>query len=104
MPVPVNEREVKAKTAGSGVGFATTGGTFCTRLCSPSTGQFTVKIGLTSALNQPVPQISNTAQTMIQGTSEPQICAVVGAGPSSRAGGIVLAESSCRRNAGEVQI
>src|SRR6059058_2816937 len=104
MPVPVKDRYVKPNTAASGAGFATTGGTFSTRLCSPSTGKLTVKIGLTTALNQPVPQTSNTAQTMIHGTKEPQTCVVVGCGPDGRGGGIVAAESSWCRNAGEVQI
>src|ERR1700731_3687193 len=95
MPVPVKERYVKAKTAGSGAGFATTGGTFSIRLCSPSTGQLTVKIGLTSALNQPVPQTSSTAQTMIHGTNDHQTSAVLGCAPAAAGGGgIVAAESS----------
>src|SRR6202166_1097741 len=38
MPVPVNDRYVKAKTAPSGVGFAATGGTLLIMLCSSGTG------------------------------------------------------------------
>src|SRR5882762_1172889 len=94
-----------ANTAGSGAGVATTGGTFWIRLWSPSTGQLTVKIGLTSALNQPVPQTSSTAQTMIHGISDHQISAVVGCAPAGAGtAGIVAAEVSRPRNAGEVQI
>jgi len=62
-----------------------------------------VKTGLTSALNQPVPQISKTAQTMIHGISDHQTSRVVGSLAGARGGGIVAAESSWRRNAGEVQ-
>src|SRR6266404_9521532 len=49
-----------------------------------------------------VPQISRTAQTMIHGASARQTCAVVGSAPGRGGGGIVPAESSRRRKAGEV--
>src|SRR5207248_7747278 len=55
-----------------------------------------------AVLNQPVPQISNTTQTMIHGTSDHQTCVRVGSGPAARGGGIVAAEASWLRNAGEV--
>ena len=73
MPVPVNDRQVKAKTAPSRVGCATTGGTLLTRLCRPFDGVVPVKIGLTSALNQPVPQISRMTQTITQGVMAARI-------------------------------
>src|SRR5579859_762303 len=38
MPVPLAESQFKLKTALSGVGFATTGGTRRIKLCSPLTG------------------------------------------------------------------
>jgi hypothetical protein len=63
-------------------------------LCKPSTGQLTVKIGLTKALNQPVPQTKSTAQTMIHGTSDHQISALVGCAAARAGGGIVAAELS----------
>src|SRR5262245_6577332 len=103
MPVPVNESHVKAKTAASGVGFATTGGTLSIMLCSPGTGKFHVKIGLTAALNQPVPQTSRIAHTMIQGVSAFQTSARVGFTLETTGTGAVPAESSCVRSLGEVQ-
>src|SRR5215813_5750692 len=90
--------------AGSGAGFATTGGAFSTRLCSRSIGQLTVKIGLTTALNQPVPQTKSTAQTIIHGVSDHHTSARLGCAPSGGGGGIVAAEVSWWRNAGDVQI
>src|SRR6186997_2729480 len=78
MPVPVNERYVNANTAPSGVGFATTGGTLSIMLCRPGTGKFQVKIGLTAALNHPVPQTSSITQTMIHGVRAFQTSARVG--------------------------
>jgi len=62
----------------------------------------TAKTGLTKALNQPVPQTSRTAQTMIQGVNARQTSAVVGSRPGGGGGGIVSTESSRRRSAGEV--
>jgi hypothetical protein len=59
---------VNRNTAGSGWGWATTGGTFMMRLCSPSTSYRHVKSGLTRALNQPVPQIATITDRMIHGT------------------------------------
>ena len=86
---------MKANTAGSGAGLATTGGTFSTRLCKPSIGQLIVKIGLTTALNQPVPHTSSTAQTMIHGISDHHTSVCVGAAPvTAGGGGIVAAEVS----------
>src|SRR6476469_2956924 len=56
-------------------------------------------------LNQLVPQTSSTAQTMIHGSSDSQICAVVYFfGAVTGFAGMVEAESSCVRSAGEVQI
>src|SRR5215468_7740658 len=102
MPVPVNDRYVNANTAPSCVGLATTGGTLSIMLCRPGTGKFQVKIGLTAALNQPVPQISSTAQTMIHGSSAAQICGLVSlTSLAGFGGGMVAAESSWLRSAGD---
>src|SRR5205085_3607864 len=61
--------------------------------------------GLTSALNQPVLHTSNTAQTMIHGISAHQTSGVLGgAAICGGRGGIVAAEVSWWRSAGEVQI
>src|SRR5262249_41198781 len=61
--------------------------------------------GLTRALNHPVPQISRTAQTMIHGRSAAHTCALLSseAVPVICTGGIVDAESSWLRNAGDSQ-
>jgi hypothetical protein len=60
-----------------------------------------VKIGLTSALNQPVPQISRTAQTMIHGVSPRHISAVVTGSLLTFWAGMVPTESSRLLSAGE---
>src|ERR1019366_1595038 len=91
-------------TAPSLVGVATTGGTLLIMLCSSGTAKCQVAYGLTNALNQPVPQTSRTAQTMIHGMSEAQTCALVGFAPAGRGGAIVDADSSWLRKAGDVQI
>src|SRR5882757_5094797 len=52
-------------------------------------------------LNQFVPQSSRIAQTMIHGSSASQICVLDGFGPGALGGGIVAAESSFERSAGE---
>src|SRR5712671_7628443 len=98
MPVPVNDRYVNANTAASFVGFATTGGTLLIMLCSPSTGTFTVKIGLTAALNQPVPQTRRMAQTMIHGVRARQTSARVGLASEvfARAGAVAAKSSRVR--------
>ena len=60
--------------------------------------------GLTRALNQPVPQISKTAQTMIHGMSENHTSAVVGATLLFGLGGAMVAAMLSRlRSAGDVQ-
>src|SRR5215467_432948 len=72
-------------------------------LCSSGTGYFQVAHGLTSPLNQLVPQTSSTTQTMIQGSSDIHTCARVGLA-AGLGGGAAAAESSRRRSAGDVQI
>src|SRR3984893_950905 len=52
-------------------------------------------------LNQFVPQSSRMIQTMIHGSSASHICAVEGFGPGALGTGIVAAESSFERSAGE---
>src|SRR3954467_9081100 len=52
-------------------------------------------------LNQFVPQSSRIPQTMIHGSSASQICAVDGLGPGALGGGMVAADSSFERSAGE---
>src|SRR5580700_4653531 len=99
MPEPVYDNQVKLKTAPSGVGFATTGGTLATSLSRPSTGNFQVANGFTKALNQSVPHTSSNTQTMIQGMRHAHFCAVVSSAFCSSVLGAVLAESSRVRNA-----
>src|SRR5262249_28001032 len=96
--------QVNANTAASGVGLATTGGILLMSLSRSGTGKFHVVYGLTAALNQPVPQINRTAQTMTQGRSAKTICSRVGPAPAGRGGATGAAESSRLRRAGEVQI
>src|SRR5262249_49735812 len=74
-------------------------------LCSSGTGEFKVAYGLASPLNQPVPHTSSTAHTMIHGSSASQTSPVLGG--SARVlggGGMLSAESSWLRKAGDVQI
>src|SRR5438270_4061193 len=59
--------------------------------------------GLTKPLKELVPQISRIAHTMIQGISAYQICPVDGLGPGALGGGMVAADSSLERSAGESQ-
>ncbi len=93
---------MKAKIALSVAGLATTGGTFCTMLCRPSTVKFQVKIGFTRLLNQPEPQTSSSTQTMIQGSSALHTCSRVGfTSGSAETGGMVPADSSRVRSAGD---
>src|SRR5205807_8203781 len=73
-----------------------------TALSSTANGYVQVKIGLPTVLTPPFPQINNTTQTMIHGTSDHQPCFRVGSGPAARGAGIVAAEASWLRNAGEV--
>ena len=60
--------------------------------------------GFTNALNAPVPQISRIAQTMIHGRNAAHTSALLGLGPGAGGFGMVAAESSRRRKAGEVHI
>ena len=59
---------MKAKTAASAFGAASTGGTFMIMLCRPGTSYFQVKSGFTIPLNQPVPQIATITERMIHGS------------------------------------
>ena len=95
---------MKANTAPSGVGFAATGGILLIMLWSSGTGKFQVAYGFTRDLNQPVPHIRRIAQTMIHGTRDAHTCSVVGFGPMAGGFGMVLAESSLLRNAGDSHI
>src|SRR3954452_24972991 len=70
-------------------------------LCSSGTGYAQVAHGFTLPLNQLVPQSSSTMHTMIHGSSAHQTCWVLGFGPTGFGGGIVPAESSLVRSAGE---
>ena len=69
------------KTAPSGWALATTGGTFMITLCRPGTSYFQVKIGLTMALNQPVPQIATTTDRMTHGSQASAISEEVAVRP-----------------------
>src|SRR5262245_35038458 len=61
-------------------------------------------MGLTAALNHPVPHTSRMTHTMIQGVSAFHTCACVGFAVETGLGaGMVAAESSCVRSLGEVQ-
>src|SRR3954449_1522774 len=102
MPVPVKDSQVKENTAPSGVGRGATGATLLIMLWRSGTGKFHVAHGLTVALNQPVPQIRSTAQTMIHGTSEAHTSALVGSVVlAAGRGGAVSAEMSCVRSFGD---
>ena len=57
--------------------------------------------GLTWPLNQLVPHISSTMQTMIQGISDGHTSAMVGCGLGGFGGGAVPPKSSRVRSAGE---
>src|SRR5262249_45221812 len=101
MPEPVKERYVNRNCARSGVGFDTTGATLLIILSSPGTSKFQLKIGFTIPLNQLVPQSSRMAHTMIHGSSDIQICAVVGCAVLVFGGGRVPADGSWLRSAGD---
>src|SRR3569623_318886 len=102
-PEPVKDNQVKAKTAPSGVGFATIGATFMIILSRSGTAYFQVAQELTAFMKWSVPQISSTIQTMINGISDYQMSAVLGRTPGFGAA-MLAADSSWVRSAAEVQI
>src|SRR6478609_7056627 len=73
-------------------------------LSRPGTGKFQVAHLLTASLKRSVPQISRTAQTMIQGSSDIQTSAVVGFTFETAGAGRPSIEVSAVRSAAEVQI
>src|SRR5580700_5410579 len=73
-------------------------------LCSSGTGKFQVKIEFAQTLNQPLPQISITMQTMIHGSKALKSCPWLnGVLSSGLVGAIVAIDSSLPRSAGDNQ-
>src|SRR5690349_4802689 len=77
------------------------GATLLIMLCRSGTAKAQVVHGLTVFLNQLVPQTKSTAQTTIHGSSAIHISADDTGLVDAVLGGIVLADSSWLRNAGE---
>src|SRR5512139_1793236 len=66
-PVPVAESRLKVYLAASSDGFFATGGTFCTRLCSPLISNDGAKIPFSQVFTDGSPHTNTTTVSTIQG-------------------------------------